>query len=62
MFTEPEHRRRGLARWIVETIVGWGREAGLPGVYLHASDEARPLYASLGFEPTSEMRLDLSKR
>jgi GNAT superfamily N-acetyltransferase len=61
MFTEPEHRRRGLARWIVETIVAWCRDSGLPGVYLHASDDGRGLYASLGFEPTSEMRLDLTK-
>jgi len=62
MYTEPEHRRRGVARWIVEAIVAWCREAGLPSVYLHASNDGRPLYASFGFEPTSEMRLDLTKR
>lgn len=61
MFTEPDHRRHGLARWIVETIVGWCREEGLPAVYLHASDDGRALYGSLGFEPTTEMRLDLRK-
>ena len=28
-------------------------------VTLHASDKGRPLYESLGFEPTNEMRLKL---
>jgi hypothetical protein len=39
-------------------IVAWGRESGLGSLYLHASDEGRPLYRSLGFVPTNEMRLD----
>jgi len=30
-------------------------------VYLHASDEGRPLYESIGFDATNEMRLDLSR-
>jgi GNAT superfamily N-acetyltransferase len=58
VFTEPEHRRRGLARRLCEAIVAWGRESGLGSLYLHASDEGRPLYRSLGFVPTNEMRLD----
>ena len=33
---------------------------GLTALYLHASDEGRPLYAELGFRPTNEMRLPLS--
>ena len=60
VFTEPTHRRQGLARRLVETIVAWGREAGLRSMYLHASDEGRPLYDRLGFLPTNEMRLDLT--
>jgi GNAT superfamily N-acetyltransferase len=61
MYTEPPHRRRGLARFIVQAIVTWCREAGLPAVFLHASDDGKPLYASLGFQPTSEMVMDLRK-
>jgi len=30
-------------------------------VTLHASDKGRPLYDSLGFEVTNEMRLNLRK-
>jgi GNAT superfamily N-acetyltransferase len=59
MFTEPEHRRRGLARLLMDTIVTWCRAEGLRFLYLHASDEGRPLYQSLGFVPSNEMRLQL---
>ena len=59
MFTEPEHRRRGLARLLMDTIVTWCRAQGLRFLYLHASDEGRALYESLGFVPTNEMLLEL---
>jgi GNAT superfamily N-acetyltransferase len=59
MYTEPAFRRQGLARLVLETIVAWCREEGFERVYLHASDDGRPLYESLGFEPTSEMKLVL---
>ena len=59
MFTEPEHRHRGLARRLVETMTGWCRAQGMRYLYLHASDDGRPLYDSMGFEPTNEMRLAL---
>jgi hypothetical protein len=37
----------------------WLKEQGFGSVVLHASDEGRPLYESLGFQPTNEMRLSL---
>ena len=61
MYTEPAHRRRGLARRLMETMIAWAREAGHATLYLHASDEGRGLYESLGFDPTNEMRLMLRK-
>ncbi len=57
MFTEPAHRRRGLARRLMQAMVTWCREQGFQAVSLHASDEGRPLYEALGFTPTNEMRL-----
>jgi len=39
-------------------MLEWCREAGYKNVSLHASDEGRPLYESMGFVPTNEMRLD----
>ena len=59
MYTEPAHRRQGLARSLMDTMIAWCRREGYATLYLHASDEARPLYASLGFVASGEMRLSL---
>ncbi len=59
VYTEPEFRRRGLARRLMRVMIAWCRQEGFRVVYLHASEEGRPLYASLGFAPTNEMRLHL---
>ena len=59
MWTEPEHRRRGLGRRVVEAILAWGRANGITRFTLHASYDGRPLYELYGFEPTNEMRLVL---
>jgi len=59
MYTEPGYRRRGLARRLMDEMIAWCRSQRMTTVYLHASDEGRPLYESLGFTPTNEMRLHL---
>jgi GNAT superfamily N-acetyltransferase len=59
VYTERPYRRRGLARRLVQEMVTWCRAQGYPGVTLHATDAARPLYTSMGFAPTNEMRLRL---
>jgi GNAT superfamily N-acetyltransferase len=59
MFTEPADRRRGLARQLMQTILRWCGAEGMRFLYLHASDEGRPLYESMGFAPTNEMSLAL---
>jgi len=57
MYTEPAYRRQGIARRLVETMIEWCRAEGFRALALHASPEGRPLYESLGFRPTNEMRL-----
>jgi GNAT superfamily N-acetyltransferase len=59
VYTEPAWRRRGLARRLVETVLAWCHAGQFAMVSLHASDEGRALYESLGFKPTNEMRLEL---
>jgi GNAT superfamily N-acetyltransferase len=59
--TERDWRRRGIARRLMETMIGWCRREGFASVSLHASEDGRALYETLGFEPTSEMRLRLPK-
>jgi GNAT superfamily N-acetyltransferase len=59
MYTEPQARRRGIAKQLLQVILEWSRTHGLSMVSLHASPAGRPLYASLGFQPTNEMRIKL---
>ena len=59
MYTEPEYRKRGITRCILNAILDCCRAEGLHSVSLHASEFGRPLYISVGFEPTNEMRLKL---
>jgi len=62
VYTEPEFRKRGIARQVMRTILDWIKQQGLRSVNLHASDEGRPLYERLGFESTNEMRLKFDLR
>lgn len=59
MYTNPEVRRLGVAKRLLEMMIDWCRKQGYSTVSLHASAAGRPLYESMGFEPTNEMRLNL---
>jgi GNAT superfamily N-acetyltransferase len=59
VYTDPFYRRQGIARKLMELIVDWCRAEGFGSILLHASDEGRSLYESMGFKPTNEMRLML---
>jgi GNAT superfamily N-acetyltransferase len=59
VYTDPAYRRRGLARQLMQTMIDWCRQEGFARITLHASDDGRHLYESLGFEPSNEMRLKL---
>jgi GNAT superfamily N-acetyltransferase len=59
VLTEPEYRRRGLARYMMQCIIEWCREQDIKMVNLHASDKGLPLYKSLGFSSTGELGLRL---
>jgi GNAT superfamily N-acetyltransferase len=56
VYTEPGSRRRGIARALMQAMMEWARAQGFDRLLLHASDAGRPLYRSLGFLPTNEMR------
>ena len=59
VFTEPEYRGQGLAKHLVETALAYCRAHDIPTAVLHASDAGRPIYESIGFTQTNEMRLRL---
>jgi ribosomal protein S18 acetylase RimI-like enzyme len=57
VYTQPQCRRRGLARALVQSILEFSRQQGYSVVKLHASSEGRAIYESLGFTATNEMRI-----
>ena len=59
VYTYPEFRRRGLAKQLMQAIIETCRHEGFRTIWLHASEYGRPVYSSLGFEPTNEMKLVL---
>lgn len=56
VYTEPELRGRGIARALMNTLMKWAISRGFDRVLLHASESGRPLYQSLGFVASNEMR------
>ena len=59
VYTYPEYRRQGIARRLMRTMIEWCQKAGFQSVSLHSSEDGRPLYESLGFKTTEEMKLVL---
>jgi GNAT superfamily N-acetyltransferase len=55
VYVEPEHRRRGIARRLMEILIDWAPGAGIVRLVLHAAPDGRPLYESLGFRASNEM-------
>jgi len=59
VYVAPSQRGQGLARQLVQVLLGECRARGVEQVSLHASDAGRPTYEKLDFVPTNEMRLTL---
>ncbi len=58
VWTDHDHRRRGLARQIMGAILEWCGERKIGFVTLHATAAGRPLYEQLGFKATNQMRFE----
>ena len=50
MYTIPNHRRKGLAKRILDELIAWCKEKRLKLIILAASDEGMKLYGSKGFK------------
>lgn len=57
MYVVPAYRRRGIARALMRELIAYARGADLSFLTLGTSEQARALYASLGFEARPEMML-----
>jgi GNAT superfamily N-acetyltransferase len=62
LYIEPESRRAGIARAVMERVIDWARATELESLVLHASDAGRRMYERLGFISTNEMRFAESLR
>lgn len=62
VYTEVQWRGRGVATALMRTLMEWAEAQGTDRVVLHASDAGRPLYESLGFSGTNEMRWFVPRR
>jgi GNAT superfamily N-acetyltransferase len=60
VYTEPEHRGRGLARRIMEAIHVFCRENQIRSIALNASPFGQPLYEDLGYTVTKSPMMVLS--
>ncbi len=50
MYTVPEFRRRGLASALLRDIIAYVKEnTAAKRIWLHATDDGRPVYEKLGF-------------
>jgi GNAT superfamily N-acetyltransferase len=57
VYTEPAWRRQGVARRLMNAVLEEASRRQLINVVLHAAEDGRHLYETLGFVPTNEMRL-----
>ena len=59
VYVEPPHRGQGLAKKLTGMALDHLKSLNCTRVILHASPLGKPVYSSLGFWESNEMRLDL---
>jgi len=61
VYTDPAHRKQGLARRLMDTMHEWCRGEGIERVVLNASTFGQPVYEQMGYvvanEPMMRIRL-----
>lgn len=62
VYTQPSYRHQGLAKHLNKQALTWLHAQGVTMVRLLATNAARPIYESLGFQPSDEMVLHLNKQ
>ena len=59
VYVEPAYRRKGIAKQLTNMAIAYLKSLGCTRVILHASPSGKPVYTSLGFSESNEMRLCL---
>ena len=61
MFTEHQHRRKGLGRRLLQAALDFVEESGIKEITLHTTEDGEPLYRSFGFQESNETKLGFSE-
>ncbi len=59
VYVEPPFRGQGIAKRLTAMTVDYLKSLGCTQAILHASPLGKPVYSSLGFSQSNEMRLNL---
>ncbi|HEY9850766.1 MAG TPA: GNAT family N-acetyltransferase [Leptolyngbyaceae cyanobacterium] len=59
VYVESAYRGRGIGKQLTSKAVNYLRSIGCTKAILHASPSGQPVYTSLGFASSNEMKLDL---
>jgi ribosomal protein S18 acetylase RimI-like enzyme len=59
VYVEPPYRAQGLGKKLTSRAQEYLKSLACTRVILHASPSGKPVYSSLGFSESNEMRLDL---
>lgn len=54
LYIDPPHRRRGLGETLMKLMMQWSKASSIYEMTLAASEEAKPLYRRLGFDPSED--------
>jgi GNAT superfamily N-acetyltransferase len=60
VYVDAPHRRRGIARLVMDVIHAFCRDAGITSVALNASRDGLPLYQSMGYVESPNPMMFLS--
>ena len=60
VYVETSYRRQGIGRKLAQATINYLNSLGCKRAILHASPFGKPLYESMGFNLSNEMRLDLA--
>lgn len=64
VLTYPRHRKKGYGSQVLRALLDEAKRTGVSSVELSATEDGRPLYEKLGFEPVvryTTMKLTLDK-
>jgi GNAT superfamily N-acetyltransferase len=60
VFVEPNHRRAGLGRRLMALAAEEACRRNIAFLALHATEDDRRLYETLGWRPTTEMAISIA--